>query len=367
MKQMITTSNKINLSIRLIVVLVLLLACFTRAHAEEQDKKEFRIKPHILYRDDNRTYNYDFLPITYYMNLSFDTAQVPKEFTQDEYLRKHAILFSQVSHPIRTINRAGGFRKALVNELYGIPALPNWSLHLIGGAYDFRMMAEWFDSRGFIFPYFFAFVTAYAAHMGNEAIEETPKRLYATDHVADFYFFDFFACFFFLNDRVVRFFYNELQFRAWYGQPMLDLKNMHINNASASYIFRPFLFGKTIRPFIMMGMHYLGGLSINTTGNDYLSVSAGLAVRFPARQGTKFADNFKRIRPAVGIYYDRNDSLLCSLILNGTQNYIARLNVYPPAFKIQNLDIGLFLAVDNKGRPAWGLNINLPFGIGWHI
>jgi len=351
----------------LLSLFLFFIIIFSTTYSVAEETNERSIKPHILYNDDTRTLNYDFFPITYYLNLAFDTVQEPKAFNQYQYLRKHSKMLTQVTHPIRTIRRSGGVRKLITNELFGVPGLPNWSLHLVGGAYDFRMLAEYYDYQGFFLPYMFAFITAYATRLGNEAVEETPNRLYAIDHLADFYFFDFLACFLFLSDSITKFFYNDLQMRAWYGQPVMDLKSLQINNASGSYVFRPYVFGKKVRPFIIMGMHYLFGVSINTTGNDYLSIASGVAVVNPFRHGGTLNDTMHQTKLAVGIYYDRNNALMWSLIFHGTQDYLVRLNVYPPAIKIEDMDIGLFFAINGKKRPVFGMNINMPFGFGWHI
>ena len=114
------------------------------------------------------------------------------------------------------------------------------------------------------------------------------------------------------------------------GQPMFDVRKTRIYNASCNYVFRPYIYKNMVRFFFFMGYHYIAGFGFRVNDTDFVTLSAGVAVMKgfdPNRESNK--DAIKKFRTCGGIFYDRNGNLLASLIINGTENYKLRLNLYP--------------------------------------
>jgi hypothetical protein len=312
---------------------------------------------HIVLRPGESRFR--MLPFTNYVNTAFDTAQVSRAFSQDHYWHNHGRVIDRIAHPIDSIEHDGGWDHVVRQELLSGGVLPNLTLHLLGNGYDFRALAEWFDEYDVPFPYLFAFVTSYAGYLGNEAIEVSNSEVDATDHIADLYFFNLLGNLLFISDTVTDVVHNDMQFRNWPGQPVFDVRRHEILNASNNYVMRPRVFGEKVRPFLYFGLHYFGGVSVSLPSEKSLSLGAGLATVDP------FADSiFDKVRPSGGVYWDDADRLLASMIFNGTDDSIVRLNIYPDVFPFRTLDLGLFVGVADHGGPTFGIAIEKLWAFG---
>lgn len=314
-------------------------------------------KRHIVLRPGESRFR--LLPLTNYVNTAFDTAQVSRAFSQHDYWHNHRRVIDRIAHPIDSIEDDGGWDHLVRQELLSPHVLPNVTLHLLGNGYDFRALAEWFDEHQLPFPYFWAFAASYAGYIGNEAIEVSNPEVDATDSIADLYFFNLLGNFLFMSDAVTAFVQNDMQFRNWPGQPVFDVRHHTMLNASNNYVVRPRVFGETIRPFLYFGLHYFGGISVSLPSERSLSLGVGLATVDP------FADSiFDKVRPSGGVYWDDHDRLLASMIFNGTDDSIVRLNLYPDVFPFRMLDVGFFIGVADPGGPTFGIAIEKLFAFG---
>jgi hypothetical protein len=313
---------------------------------------------HIVLRPGESRFR--MLPLTNYVNTAFDTAQVSGAFSQDDYWDNHGRVLDRIADPIDSIEDDGGWDHLVSQELLSPHVLPNLTLHVLGNGYDFRALAEWFDEHHVPFPYVWAFVTSYAGYLGNEAIEVSNPEVDATDSIADLYFFNLLGNLLFVSDEVTDFVQNDMQFRNWPGQPVFDARHQKILNASNNYLMRPQVFGEKVRPFLYFGLHYFGGVSVLLPSEKSLSLGVGLATVDP------FADSvFDKVRPSGGVYWDDDDRLLASMIFNGTDDSIVRLNLYPEVFPFRTLDVGFFIGVADPGGPTFGIAIEklLAFGL----
>ena len=333
---------------------------------EVADTEDAAYTKYIIYTEEKRTPNSAALPLTFYFNAAFDSVQVPTAFKQHDYFKKYKKVFDRVINPIKSIQRDGGFKKFFLDEWTSTRAIPNYMLHVVGGGYDFRMIAEWYQYNNVPAPYLFSFITCYLAHFSNEALESSNVNLTSHDHIADLYFFDVVGKLLFMNNAVSRFFHGFWQMRSWMGQPIFDVRKKRIYNAATNYVLRPYIYRKTVRFFFLMGYHYLGGFGFKVNDTDWLTFSAGVAVVKgfnPDRQRTG-SDAVKNFRTSGGIFYDRNGNLLASLIINGTENYRVRLNLYPDLFRTEYVNFGLFLALDDYNHVAFGFSLYSAIGPG---
>jgi hypothetical protein len=75
-------------------------------------------------------------------------------------------------------------------------------------------------------------------------------------------------------------------------------------------------------------------------------------------------DPFKVINHCIGVFYDRNNSLLASLSLSFKTDYWANLNIYPGIIKFDRFSPGLWLAYNEDKKMVLGITFNwFPMGI----
>ena len=294
-----------------------------------------------------------FNPISYYFNTAFDTIQNPNYFSQENYFTNHEKVLERVLNISKGIKDGGGIKNLLKNEIIGVRALPNYFLHLLGSGYDFRMLAEWFQVNNYSSPYAWAFVLAYVSHLGNEALESSnEKDINAHDHIADLLFFDLISKLIYMNDEYAHFITSTLSMTSWPYQPFINQDGL-IENSGSNFILRPQINDYAVRPFIHLGMQLLVGISFPFYQHT-LSIATGPAFTDPLRD---------KSRLAMGIYLDQNNDLLGSLILNGTDRFRVRLNIYPGILKIREFTTGLMFANSSDDDWVAGFNFNYPLGI----
>src|SRR5208337_4871556 len=236
---------------------------------------------YIIYTESMRNWNSDFLPITIYVNTALDSSQVPKAFQQKNFFQNHRRVFNEIINPVKYVNQDGGFLKWFYTEFATPSAISGFTLHLLGGGYDFRYVAEWYQYNGVPMPYLFAFVTTYLGCIGNKAIEASNKYITSHHDLSSLLVYDIVGKLIFLDDTVTRFMFNEMGLRNWAGQPMLNVRTLTVMNTGNYYILRPYFFNKYVRPFVLMGMQYLAGLSFNLDDKYSLTLSSGVATTGP--------------------------------------------------------------------------------------
>lgn len=343
-------------------VLLLLALLPAAARAADATRADFSLRHVIVDPHDRR---YDHFLLTNYLNTAFDTAQVSGTFSQKDYWRNHLDVFDILADPIDAIEDEGGWDDFFLQEFASAALLPNLTLHLLGNGYDFRALAEWYDQRRVPYPYLWAFLSSYAGYIGNEAIESSNPEMDEMDPIADLYIFNLAGNLLFMSDKVADFVQNRAQMRNWTGQPVLDVRRGEIRNATNNYVLRPPLFGEKIRPFLYFGLHYLAGASVRLPDASALSLAAGLAATDPLRETDEFADYLKTIRATGGLFWDRDDRLLASLVLHGTEELLVRANVYPELLVNRIADLGFYLGIADDGVPSFGVIVQRAVGLGF--
>ncbi len=348
-------------------ILILLVPYVIPAKEADKDainQDEAVYKKYIIYTEEKRTPGNFLLPLNYYFNSAFDSVQVPTAFKQAGYFKRYENIYNIFAHIPSSIKKGGGWKKFFADEWGTTRAIPNYTLHIIGGGYDFRLIAEYYKYNNVPAPYFFSFITCYAGHLSNEALENSNRNLTPHDPLADLLFFDWVGKLIFLSNDVARFFHDTLQMRNWMGQPMFDVRKTRIYNASCNYVFRPFIYKNMVRFFFFMGYHYIAGFGFRVNDTDFITLSAGVAVMKgfdPNNDSTD--DAVKNFRTCGGIFYDRNGNLLASLIINGTENYKLRLNIYPDLLNFDKVNFGIFLGLDDYNKVSIGFTMYTLLGL----
>ena len=242
---------------------------------------------------------------------------------------------------------------------------PNYTQHLIGGGMSSRMMEEWYRYHGYSHPKAWGVTTIMVYHFLNEVVESSyfrEKR--STDSIADLYIFDPASILLFSSDRVCRFFSETLHMADWSYQPMIDPEHGTLVNNGQNFAFKWHLpNSKRWSLFYHYGTHAEGGVSYKLDNGDYLSVAAGLK----ADNIIKVNEYHEGIELAAsgGIFYDRNHSLLASLLLAKSKDYKIRLNLYPGVVGIGRLKPSFFVGVNRDDSLMYGLSlVNIPLPVG---
>jgi hypothetical protein len=310
----------------------------------------------LIYSPDK---DVDFNPVIFYVNGAFDVTQNPYYFNQNDFFEKHEILWKRIRSPVTQVEKNGGFKKLAQDEVFSNRVLPNIGLHTMGSGYDMRMLKEYFEYKGVSYAGAWAVGMTFMVHAGNEALETTEARLNGNDHIADLFFFDIAAIPLFLNDDVVRFVVNDLGMSQWHFRPVWLLDQDNITNAGLNYIFRPkkLAMGR-VQPFLYLSMQVLIGATVKGVGAYDLSLGSGMAPTDPLENKGRFA---------TGLFVERDQKLLGSLIFNGTEDFKARLNLYPEYLSWGEHRLGFFSAYKrNKDWPV-GLSYVLPIGLGTNL
>jgi hypothetical protein len=308
-----------------------------------------------------------FNPISSFVNYTLDSAQVKESFGTSNYRRNLGEAWNNLLHPGDRINEEG--TKSFINteitpididELSDSKAiLPNYGLHLFGGGLVYRKNAEWFRAHDYPAPFFTAALLSMTAEILAEGLEKPVTD--DTDEIADVYLFRPLGIWLFSNDKRAKWIKENLDPVDWPHLIMYDQKQEELLNIGISYVVRPqWLRTEERRAFVYMGITNLIGVSHRQKNGDEFSWGLGVSTE---------SINPTELRPSAGIFYDRNNSLLASGIINGTEQLRLRINVYPGAFNFErlarlNFPLGFFVGLSDDNQPAFGFHFGLPLGLG---
>ena len=326
-------------------------------------------QPYLFYKGQDYGSESQFNPLTSFLNWSYDTLQVPDSFNDFDMSKHWETVRFDLQHPNNAIQRQGGWNAFVNRQIFPYRGgradwVPNYSLHLLGGGMVYRKNAEWLEAHGVPLPRFTAALLGTAAELLQETVEKTSTK--PDDEIADVYLFRPLGMLLFSWDRFARFAADDLHLVEWNGQPMYEPDYSRpsgakgrITNVSQNFVVRPVIAGPdAARAFVYFGLTTLVGLSHPVTSSDSFSWGFGAAIQ-------------KAQDPTIthlsgGLFYDRNDSLLASLIINGTDDLKVRLNVYPGIVGSGSWwSPGLYVGLGSKGRLSAGITVRvLPVGLG---
>lgn len=281
-------------------------------------------------------------------------------------------VFANLSDPITSIKEYG-VKDFIFNEILPVRLnrknaqfWPNYQNHLIGGGLAYREMVEWYRMNRFKHPKLFSILTMAVYHLLNEIVENNDYTGRTVDPIADLYIFDPLGILLFNFDSVCEFFSEKLNLAEWSYQPAIDFIDWRIENMGQNYSIKYKLINSHFYFFYHFGMNGLVGLSYEFKDYEFLSFGAGLRAKRIVRLDEKTNSKFETATLSwnLGFFYDRNNSLLFSILLSGVNNYKAVMNIYPGLISIKGLKLGLFTAFDGKDRFVWGISLrSLHFGI----
>jgi hypothetical protein len=350
--------------------LLIVFVFFFQRTLSSQDQKSY-FYHHYSYGSES-VYN----PLTFIINQGYGIFQIgnsDKKPFAVQYRTGWVNVWKNVGDPIRQI-RTFGWKRFLSTEV--IPTslkpesaqyVPNYQEHLIGGGMSHRALTEWFRVHGFSHEKLWSCASYFSMHLLNEVVENNDYRGTTVDPIADLLIFDPLGILLFSSDRVARFFGETLHMRDWSGMPAYNPRTQTLENNSNSYSIKWFIPGQsTWAVFYHFGLSGLLGISYARA--DGSCWSAGGGVMSHVLKQVKEVDT-GRVMTAdliwnAGIYYDRNGSLMASLLFSGSRAYKAKANVFPGLFHLAGFSPAIFAALGQKNEFIFGFGINpLPLGI----
>ncbi|MHC1764238.1 MAG: hypothetical protein AB9869_08025 [Verrucomicrobiia bacterium] len=317
--------------------------------ADVQNHSQMLFYKPLTYGSDSQ-----FNPITSFIDYGLDPLQIPKSFDDNHFSSRAETVWKDLTDPAKSIDESGGFRNFINRQVFpvgpdfgdSIEMIPNYGLHVVGGGMLYRKNVEWFQFHGYRYPRLLAGTLA----MGSEFIHEVVERKTTEpdDPVADFYLMRPLGIALFSWDRAAEFASHTLRMPEWPYQPMISPRHGDFMNVGQNWILRPAWFGSEAhRPFFFYGLTTLLGTSHHVTTTDSISWGVGPAVR------DADPDHFE-YRWSGGLFYDRNGSLLASLMINGTENLAVRLNLYPGALAQSHWVPGMFFGLGDRSGVSVG-------------
>ena len=284
-------------------------------------------------------------------------------------------VYNNLSDPFTQIDKFG-WHRFLEQEVFPTSFhlekaqwFPNYTLHLIGGGVDGRMMEEWYRFHDIPYSSLFAGITVAAYHIINESIENDRYIGPNVDPIADIYLFDIGGAVLFSSDAVAEFFGRTLHVTAWGGQPAWNPKFNTLENHGQNYVLKyklPFMQSTSL--FYHFGDNGLFGLSFLRPNGESFSFAAGATQK---QLRTVDVTNGARTVTVTlgwmaGIFYDRENSLLASVIASNRINENIRLNLYPGVVYLWGFSPGLFAAVGNRHQIIAGFSVQYsPIGLAY--
>lgn len=242
--------------------------------------------------------------------------------------------------------------------------IPNWQLHLVGGGLIAGRLEDWYAFQGVAHPFLPALATAYLGFVLNEAVEiagMTPRL--PADPVIDLFLFDAAGMFLFRSEFVRRTVVQRVQILHWPLQPTLGLDGGTLENAGQYFALKfPLPGGDRWRGFYHFGLGNIGGLSRKVGETHSVSVGGGAyAKRIESLDATH---NRVQIGPKLGVFWDREESLLASVFWNAQSREKLSLQVYPGAGTGIVAPWGGWLAWGEEGGWHGGITLRIGLGLG---
>lgn len=318
---------------------------------------------------------YSFTPLTMILNGSYDVlrnGRHEKNVFELGYRTGFKNVWDNITHPITNIE-AFGWNAFLKQEIFPTSLnpnkaqfVPNYLHHVIGSGMLYVKAAEWYDYHGFPLPYVWSFFSAFSYHLLNETIENNRYVGPNVDPIADLLIFNPAGYILFSFDTVKKFFSQTFPLYDWSLQPMINPVNGYLENTGQQFVFKfPLPWIESHRGFFYWGIYGIAGLSYETHPGHHWSFGAGTVVN-------KLKDTKQRaarlVTPgtdaAIGVFYDRDHSLMTSFLFTGPKLFNLRVNVYPGLVDIFGLRAGFYAGLGEWDNYLFGISlVKFPVGI----
>ena len=335
-------------------------------------------KAQVNYFYTNKPYGSEslFNPISLMINGGYDVCQlqlVSNDIIHQQYGKMMRVVFRNLGDPFTSISHYG-WSRFLRTEFLPISFskenmqwIPNYQQHLIGGGMLFTAMKEWYQQHNYSYPWLLSAVTLMTHHLFNEVMESGPNEGYSVDEISDIYIFDLGGIVLFSFDSINDFFSKQLNLSDWSLQATITLPNGRVNAGQYFAMKWKLPFSKRWSLFYRYGMGALFGLSEKIDDTDNLSMGVGFKTKHLVDVSSEFRQRTIETSWHAGVFYDRNNSLLASLVLSGVKEYFCSVDVYPGIIKINNFSPGFWAVFGRNGNLIMGLTTRYVFSIGYEV
>ncbi len=354
---------------------IIIFCClFSPSKLYGQEKNYYFFRPYDYGSD--ALYN----PISVFANGGCDTYQQldrPSTFVAIPWKNGATSVWRSITSPLLVISDFG-WNRFLSQEIFPTSLninktqwVPNYMLHGIGGGMESRKLTEWFDYNNYPTPFFFGVVTAMAYEYFNEMIENGNSIYQNEDCIPDFLIFQPIGILLFSSDEVSEFFSSELNLNDWSQPVAISFAPLAFRNAGQNFVMKYALTkSKSTSVFFHFGNFAILGLSFKRNIEDAISFGAGMASTgvksLPVQNGVP--SNTVESGPMAGIYYDRNNSLLASMVYSSSRNCRFRLNIYPGVISSSYFSPGIFVTVADPKILIVGVTMKiLPLGVSTYV
>lgn len=313
-----------------------------------------------------------FNPITLIINGGFDITQlqsVSNKLSDHQYSRMFTNVIENLRDPFPRIRAYGS--KKFIMELFPTgmsketaPWIPNYQLHVMGCGMLATKMREWYEYHGYPYAWTLSAATLMTMHLLNETMESGPYEGYSVDEIADIYLFDLGGIILFSFDNVNQFFSETLNLADWSLQATYLTPSGRIHAGQFFSIKWQLPFSQEYSFFNRFGMGALFGLSKKVAPEDNLSVGLGFRTKHLVDLDQNLRERTIETGWQAGVFYDRDNSLLGSIIFSGIKEYFCSIDVYPGVIRYGNISPGFWTVIGSDGSMNFGISYKYVFGLG---
>jgi len=248
--------------------------------------------------------------------------------------------------------------------------VPAYELHVLGEGMTSVALQEWYADHGVPHPEFFGDLTNYTYGFINEMIEHPTGNGTNENAATRLDIDDPLGLILWHFDGMRNLFGGSVRLTNWFPQATLtfpdrNLRDATLQNATEVYMIRTKLPGTdTWRLMAIFGGAQVIGLSRRMYADRWLTVAAG---EDPAENpviDTVTGQETVLLQPNYGAYFDRDGSLLASLVVRTERSERVILNVYPGVLQLGSLSPGLMAEFMKTGQLRVGIVSGFGLGIG---
>lgn len=318
-------------------------------------------------------------PTTLFLTKGYEIMQLHnhrRDIWAFPYGRASGAVWDAVVHPAAAVERGGGWGRWLREEVFPIAQepseakwFPNYTEHLIGGGMSARLMSEWYEARGAPLPSVWAGVTVMAASYMNEVVENRGETKGSAGNVADLYVFDLGGIFLLRWDPLARFLTRTLRMSDWSPIPGLTFPEGEVHNTGQYFAYKIPLPGLE-RTRLLWRLGLGSQMGVTHALDEEYSLGVGFGVDTERRHVDPVTlEESIEVVGSMGIFWDRNDSLLASLMLSQRLESMMSVNVYPGVLPGAAGDLGVWATLTRDRSLRFGLvhrrTLGLGAGLGW--
>lgn len=245
---------------------------------------------------------------------------------------------------------------------------PNYSLHLVGGGIEWATIHEFFSYHDIPLPWLWGTLTYWSYHFLNEVVENEDYQGRAVDAISDIYIFDLLGQVLFSFKSVRRFAGGTLHMSDWSLQPTFVMPYGYLENTGQYFSLKllvPVPGNEWVHVFAYWGLNVIFGLSYRFENGYCLSLGGGARTKKVVQvYGQAFKQTVRYVYSA-GVFLDRDDSLMASLVVSANYYHLVQLNVYPGILRLPYVSPGFWINISERGGIMFGITCRYVPGIGF--